>query len=269
MGFLRKDWDYENPAEHDMELPAEERKEHRVLLWVLALLCWVLTVYAMYYTEKEIYGGAIDMNTMSYAIIPLGLGLGFLLQEEDEGKKQAASQRLQRWPVLKWIGRGVVVACLIFLLWVSFTDKQRFLIGVQYLCLLPFVFVLERMEKRETVHKPSLAAWAILWGFAILAVVSLGFPRLLGITTVDKAEQMLTEKGYTAVAYVECVRGEWLDIPFQTVPRLSGDAAETEMYLFAGKKEGERWGIAVDPWTGEIIAEEGTGENETLQLWLN
>ena len=30
MGFLRKDWDYENPAEHDVEQPAEERKDRKL-----------------------------------------------------------------------------------------------------------------------------------------------------------------------------------------------------------------------------------------------
>ncbi|MBQ2879795.1 MAG: hypothetical protein IJE27_03785, partial [Anaerotignum sp.] len=62
MGFLRKEWDWENPAEHSMEQQEEERKDRKLWLWILAFICSGISVYSLYYIEKYIYGGAIETN---------------------------------------------------------------------------------------------------------------------------------------------------------------------------------------------------------------
>ena len=75
MGFLRKDWDWENPAEHDMEPPAQERKDRKLWLWGLALICGGLSIYSLYYIENAIYGGAVETNWGGW----LGMGVGTLI----------------------------------------------------------------------------------------------------------------------------------------------------------------------------------------------
>ena len=53
MGFQRKEWDWENPATHDMERQEEEQKDRKLWLWGLALICGGLSIYSLYYIEKK------------------------------------------------------------------------------------------------------------------------------------------------------------------------------------------------------------------------
>lgn len=256
MGFLRKtDWDWES---HDPEESKEELKEEpkrKIWLWVLAFCCWGLSVYLMYQTEHRFYGEVIELNVFGYAVVPLGIGLGYLLKEEDEGKKQAAQERQRRHPILKWLSYGFVAACVLLVIWWTFRDRSFFVQGMQLFCLLPLLFVLDRMEKREDADKSNLTAWSLLFSFAILALVSVGAPRIIGLSTVQEERARLSAAGYTQVVYREAIEGEWLNIPFEGIAQLTEEERDRKVYLFSAEKEGARWGVAVDPWTGKILAE--------------
>lgn len=269
MGFLRKtDWDWES---HEPEETKEERKEEpkrKIWLWVLAFCCWALSVYLMYQTEHRFYGEVINLNVFGYAVVPLGIGLGYLLREEDEGKKQAALERQRRHPILKWLSYGFVAACFLLIIWWTFRDRSFSVQGMQLFCLLPLLFILDRKEKREDADKANLTAWSLLFSFAILALVSVGAPRVIGLSTVAEEGARLTVAGYRQVTYQEAIEGEWLNIPFERSIPMTEEEEDRKMYLFSGEKQGEHWGIAVDPWTGKILAEEKAEKDSSLELWL-
>lgn len=269
MGFLRKtDWDWES---HEPEETKEERKEEpkrKLWLWVLALCCCALSVYLMYQTEHRFYGEVINLNVLSYAVIPLGIGLSYLLREEDEGKKQAALERQKRHPFLKWLGYGFIAACLFFILWQTIRDRSFSVQGMQLFCLLPLIFAIDRMEKREEADKANLTAWSLLFSFAVLALVSVGAPRLIGLSTVQEEEARLAAAGYGQVVYEEAIEGEWLHIPFEGDVQLTEEEEERKLYLFSAEKQGNRWGIAIDPWTGKILAEKKAEKDSSLEFWL-
>ena len=56
MGFLRKEWDHKNLAEHSMEAHDayrdEGQKDSKLWLWVLALICGSVSVCFLYYVEN-------------------------------------------------------------------------------------------------------------------------------------------------------------------------------------------------------------------------
>ena len=260
MGFLQKGWDWESGETAEMEKPQGDRK---LWLWALALLCFGLSVFVMYHTEYTIYGGVIETNAVGYGIALLGAGIGVLLRDEEEPKKPKVQK-----PWKKWTGRIVVAACVVFLLWAIYTWKGFFIIGLQTLCLLPMGAALERKEKQTDADKRGWAAWNILLSYAILALATIIAPKILGLSTVQEETERLAGAGYEKIAYVSSIEGHWLDIPFETAVPLPEEEADMEMYLFSGEKEGALWGIAIDPWTGKILAEEQAEENGNLVLWL-
>lgn len=270
MGFLRKtDWDWESREPEETKEERKDEPKRKIWLWVLALCCWVLSVYLMYQTEHRFYGEVIDLNVFGYAVVPLGIGLGYLLREGDEGKRQAAQERQKRHPVLKWLSYGFVAACFLLVIWWTLRDRSFSVQGMQLFCLLPLLFAIDRMEKREDVNKSDLTAWSLLFSFAILALVSVGAPKVIGLSTVAEEESRLTAAGYEQVVYEESIGGEWLYIPFEGTVHLTEEEKDRELYLFSGEKQGERWGIAIDPWTGKILAEKKAEKDSSLEFWLN
>lgn len=260
MGFLQKDWDWES---HDSPETEKLKKERKIWLWVLAFLCFGLSIFVMYHTEHTLYGGVIEANAFGYAIALLAAGIGTLLREE-EAPKEPKPQT----PLKKWLGRGVVVASVLFLLWAVITWKGFFVIGLQMFCLLPLGFVLDRKKEQGDTDQKELMAWNILLSYTILVVATLIAPKIMGLSTVQEEAERLETAGYKQVVYVESVEGSWLHVPFGKISALTEEERDTEMYLFSGKKEEELWGIAIDPWTGQILAEEKAPENSNLAVWL-
>ena len=71
------------------ETPLQERPvKWPVLLslgyWVLAFACFGLSVYVMYHTEKTIYGGAIEANSIGYAVALLTSGIVLVWRKAEE-----------------------------------------------------------------------------------------------------------------------------------------------------------------------------------------
>ncbi len=260
MGFFQKDWDWES---HDTTEIEDPKKDRKLWLWVLAFLCFGLSIFVMYYTEHTLYGGVIETNAFGYAIALLGAGIGTLLREEETPKEPKPQT-----PLKKWLGRGVVAAALLFLLWVSITRKAFFVVGLQTLCILPLGFVFDQKKKQEDINRKEQEAWHILLSYAILVAATLTAPRIMGLSTVQEEAEQLEAAGYEQVVYVESIEGNWLHIPFEKTLVLTEEEENMEMYLFSGEKGGELWGVSVNPWSGEILAEEKAPESSNLAIWL-
>lgn len=250
MGFLRKDWDWENPATHDMEQPVEERKDRKLWLWGLALICGSLSVYSLYYIENTIYGGAVETNWGGW----LGMGVGTLIISvihHFHPPKESAKMEFDKGE--KIVGWCLAVAAVVLLLVVCWQMPRLRLYGLQFLAITPLAFGLEKAQKAG-MDKNAANAWNLILTFALLIGVTLAVPRSMGICTVAEAEGKLAAAGYYVKEYENAISAIFIEnfIPSATV-ELDSDPWNDMYYLF--DLDGYDSYAVVNPWTGEIIAE--------------
>ena len=249
MGFLRKDWDYENPAEHDVEQPAEERKDRKLWLWGLALICGGLSIYSLYYIENSIYGNAIETNWAGW----LGMGIGTLIVSVIHHFKPPKESPKDNWDKGEKIAGWCVLAVAVVLLLVVCWQMPRLrLYGFQFLAILPLAFGLDKLQKKG-MDKNAANAWNLFLTFVLIVAVTLISPRTLGICTVAEAEGKLAAAGYSVEEYENAVAAWWVDhfIPSATIEQ--DDDPWKDMYYLFDLSDGSY--AVVDPWTGKIIAE--------------
>ena len=250
MGFPRKDWDWENPAEHDMEPPAQERKDRKLWLWGLALICGGLSIYSLYYIENTIYGGAVETNWGGW----LGMGVGTLIISvihHFHPPKESARMEFDKGE--KIVGWCLAVAAVVLLLVVCWQMPRLRLYGLQFLAITPLAFGLEKARKAG-MDKNAANAWNLILTFALLIGVTLAVPRSTGICTVAEAEGKLAAAGYYVKEYENAISAIFIEnfIPSATV-ELDSDPWNDMYYLF--DLDGYDSYAVVNPWTGEIIAE--------------
>ena len=250
MGFLRKDWDWENPAAHDMEQPMEERKDRKLWLWGLALICGGLSVYSLHYIENTIYGGAVETNWGGW----LGMGVGPLIISvihHFHPPKESAKMDFDKGE--KIVGWCLAVAAVVLLLVVCWQMPRLRLYGLQFLAITPLAFGLEKAQKAG-MDKNAANAWNLILTFALLIGVTLAVPRSTGICTVAEAEGKLAAAGYYVKEYENAISAIFIEnfIPSATVD-LDSDPWNDMYYLF--DLDGYDSYAVVNPWTGEIIAE--------------
>ena len=250
MGFPRKDWDWENPAAHDMERPMEERKDRKLWLWVLAIICGGLSVYSLYYIEKKFYGGAVETNWGGW----LGMGVGTLIISvihHFKPPKESAKMEFDKGE--KIVGWCLAAAAVVLLLVVCWQMPRLRLYGLQFLAITPLAFGLEKAQKAG-MDKNAANAWNLILSFALLIGVTLAVPRSTGICTVAEAEGKLAAAGYYVKEYENAISAIFIEnfIPSATV-ELDSDPWNDMYYLF--DLDGYDSYAVVNPWTGEIIAE--------------
>lgn len=248
MGFLRKEWDWENPAEHSMEQQEEERKDRKLWLWILAFICSGISVYSLYYIEKYIYGGAIETNWAGWLGTMIGsfIAAGISLYKEPKPIKD------------KW-GRGEKMAGYCFLavfciaagvyIWKT---PRMWLFGVQIFCLIPIAFAVDKAQKAGA-GRHTVKGWDLILTFVLLAVVTFYMPKVLGAYTVEEAAEELEKAGFTAVEYKYDIDSYWIDHILPNAEVKSDTTDWGDVYLFEiAENSGE---AIVEPWSGEIIAE--------------
>ena len=248
MGFLRKDWDFESPAEHDMEQPVEERKDRKLWLWGLALICGGISVYTLFYVEKYIYGGAVETNWAGWLGTMIGtfIGAGIMMFKEPKPVKD-------EWDKGQKIAGYCFLAVFLIAAGIFIWKHQRmWLFGLQIFSILPAAFALDKAQKAGA-GRNTIKAWDLILTFSLLAVVTLYGPNLLGVCTVEDAAEELRKAGYTAVEYKYDIDSFWIEHILPNA-EVEADAADWgDLYLFQiGENSGE---AMVEPWTGTIIAE--------------
>lgn len=264
---FRKEWDWENPAEHTMIQP-EAEKERKIWLFVIAIACFMLSFFVMYYIEKKLYGNVIQMNSVGYAVALFAGWLSFLWKKESE-ERSIKNKSKKPSKIRTWIGRLFLAALLGLLVWYCWKEREFRVIGAQTFCLFPLGIAIDRAKKREDADEKELELWSMLFSFALLAVVTFFVPKLMGVTSVPQAQAALTEKGYTEVSYVRKMEAHWLHTCLETPPQLTEEERkELEVYLFRAEKDGEDWGIVIDPWDGRILDEEQATAGTSLRDWL-
>ena len=252
MGFLRKEWDYENPAEHSMEAHDayrdEGQKDSKPWLWVLALICGAVSVYSLYYVENTIYGGVVKTNWAGW----MGLGAGMLTISVIHFFKPPKEPAKLKWDKGEKItGVCVLVLIVVLLFWLAWSNPQLRLYGFQILILFPLAIGLDMLQKHG-MKQNEIDVWNLIMTFVLLAVVTLVVPRLAGIWTVTEAEGKLAAEGYYVNGYENAVSAIFIDtfIPSATV-ELDSDPWNDMYYLFS-LDDGY---VVVEPWSGKIIAE--------------
>lgn len=264
---FRKEWDWENPAEHTMTQP-ESEKDRKIWLLVIAIACFMLSFFVMYYIEKKLYGNVIQMNSVGYAVALFAGWLGFLWKKESE-ERSIKSKLKKPSKIRTWIGRLLLAALLGLVVWYCWKKREFRVIGAQMLCLLPLGIAIDKAKKWEGTDEKELELWSMLFSFALLALVTFFVPKMMGVCSVPQAQAELTEKGYAEVSYVRKMEAHWLYTCLETPPLLTEEERKNlEIYLFRAEKDGEDWGIVIDPWNGRILDEEQAAMGTNLRDWL-
>lgn len=252
MGFLRKDWEWENPAEHSMEAHDayrdESLKESKPWLWVLAFICGGISVYTLFYVEKYIYGGAVETNWAGWLGTMIGtfIAAGISLFKEPKSIKDewGKGEKMAGWCFLAvfCIAAGAFI----------WKHQRMWIFGIQILSILPAAFVLDKAQKAGA-RKNTIKGWDLILTFSLLAIVTLCGPKLLGICTVEDAAEKLTQAGYTVEEYKYDIDSYWIDhiLPDAKVEADTEDWGD--VYLFAIKENSGE--AIVEPWSGTIIVE--------------
>ena len=249
MGFLRKDWDWENPAEHNMEQQEEERKDHKLWLWVLALICGGVSVYSLYYIEKYIYGGAVETNWAGWLGTMIGTFIGILIHTFGKSIKPIKDEWDKGQKMIGYCFLTVFLIAAGIFIW---KHQRMWLFGLQVFSIFPVAIALDKAQKAGA-DKGTVTAWDLILTFVLLAVVSLNGPKILGAYTVEEAAEELKKAGYTAVEYKYDIDAFWIEhiLPNAEVEADTRDWGD--LYLFQiAENSGE---VMVEPWTGTIIAE--------------
>ena len=249
MGFLRKEWDFESPVEHDMENPVEEQKDRKLWLWGLALICGGLSVYSLYYIEKYIYGGAVETSWAGWLGTMTGTFIGMLIHAFGKPIKPVKDKWSRGEKIAGWCVLGIFMAAMALFIW---KHQRMWLFGLQVFAVFPAAFALDKAQKMG-VSKITVTAWDLILTFLLLAVVTFYGPKVLGVLTVEEAAEALTKAGYTEVKYKYDIDSYWIDhiLPFAEVEENTSDWGD--VYLFEiGESSGE---AVVEPWSGTIIAE--------------
>jgi len=267
MGFLRKDWDWENPAERDMEQQEEERKDRKLWLWGLALICGGLSVYALYHIENTMYGGTINTSWAGWA----GTFTGFLIVAAFGDFLKPKKEVKQNWgkgeKIAGWILCAVVIIGLFAACWKM---PNLRIYAFQFLSILPVAFGVDKARK-VGASENTINAWNFMLTAVLLAVMTLAAPKLLGMTSVAEGEKLLRAEGYQGVYFDDKTRAAWLgkEMMVQVYAKLPQELEGEYVYLYGGVKEDISYGILVDPRGRGILAVEENLPDTEVYNWLN
>jgi len=267
MGFLRRDWDYENPAEHDMEQQEEERKDRKLWLWGLALICGGLSIYALYHIENTIYGGAINTSWAGWA----GTFTGFLIVacfgDFIKPKKEVEYKWDKGEKIAGWILCAIIVIGLFAACW-KLPNLRIY--AFQFLAILPVAFGVDKAQ-RAGADKNTINAWNFMMTFVLLTLITFAAPKILGMTSVAEGEKLLRAEGYRGVYFDNKTQAAWLgkEMMAQAYAKLPQELEREFVYLYGGVKDDISYGILVDPRGRGILAVEESLPGTEVYDWLS
>ncbi|MGN0135375.1 hypothetical protein [Anaerotignum sp.] len=242
MGFLQKDWDWEqtDPVQGEKK-PVESRKG----LWALSLLALALSLFVLYYVEHTLYGEIIRTNTLTFGSVLLG-SISNIYAEDKE----------QKWErVIKLLVGIILFLCGSAVLYALVTmEPQVVLLALQLASLLPVYLVLRTKKEQFQREREAVTLWSIFFISVLLAAATLAAPYLMGITTtVQKARESLTQNGYEAVSYIGHDDPTYPLIPKDIRMDLEEKELKFDLYLFEMRKDKIPWVAVVNPMTGETL----------------
>ena len=267
MGFLRKDWDWENPAEHNMEQQEEERKDRKGWLWILALICGGLSIYSLYYIENTMYGGAINTSWAGWLGTLVGLLIvaacgDFLKPKKDVDHKISKGEKIAGWILCIVLVGGLFAAC--------WKMPHMRVYGFQFLAILPVAFGVDKARKAG-VGDNTINAWNLMMTFVLLSVMTFVAPKILGMTSVAEGEKLLRAEGYQGVYFDNKTMPRWLGVEMavQAYAKLPQELEDEFVYLYGGVKNEKSYGILVDPYGHGILAVQENLPDTEIYDWLS
>lgn len=267
MGFLRKEWDFENPAEHDMDAHDAYRDEGpkevgKPWLWGLELVCGCFSVYALYYVENIMYAGAVDTSWAGWSGALIGTFIGLRMGREDADKKWSKKQKTLVW--------GIIAALIIGYLLFARNRPHTWIVVSQFIVLLLLALVADPVLKKKMDRKTA-NAWSFLLMPVCIAAVTFAAPKVLGMTSVAEGEELLRLEGYQGVYFKTKTMPHWLGEEMMTEALAKMPIAiENEfVYLYGGVKDDISYGILVDPYGRGILAEQESLPGTKVYDWLH
>lgn len=224
-----------------------KQNQKRKGLWALSLLAFALSMFVLYHVEHTIYGEIIETNTLTYGSIMVGIILNIYEEPPEQKQKWEWARRLVFRLILLW-GVAIVLSALVTM------EPRLFLTALQMAFLLPVYLVLRTKKEQFQQERDVVILWSIFFISVLLAAATLAVPYLMGITTtVQKAQERLTQNGYEAVSYIGHDDPTYPLIPKDIRMDLEEKELKFDLYLFEMRKDKIPWVAVVNPMTGEVL----------------
>ena len=145
--------------------------------------------------------------------------------------------------------------------------------GYQYFVVIIALAIAYLFPRARVLLKSNhkiVTSWLLTILFAILIIASLGFCLIVDPVTISEGREMVAEKGYQNVRFVDNITNNVaLNIIFdgnQSPPAKNEDAMN--YYLYQGEKDGEIYGIAVSLVGRRVVGEAIAKDNDTLSYYF-
>ena len=180
-----------------------EEHEKKCRKWeCLAFFCFVVAAAAMFLTEKALYDGVVETNTMAY----LGAAIAMTIVSWRERESLRIEVQKER---SKWTEVIIVIAMTALLAALAAIEKQPLFL-IQWLCIMPVVYWLTPMQKQERYDKNLVYSFFMIVVALIVIVTTVFVPRLLGYRNVYAAERIVKAEGYEEAEYLGWLYGRWV-----------------------------------------------------------
>ncbi|MBQ7758333.1 hypothetical protein [Anaerotignum sp.] len=236
-----------------------QQNKKRETLWIAAVICWLLSLLITYLIGEKMYGGVISTGASSYAAVSVGMAIGISLRYGlgKEPKPMTEKRWRNNWIfVILWS-----VAIEVFAIF-----QGMYVQAVQYgLVLIPLLYLAK--EERKDIDKVSLGACALLSVAFVLTFATYIAPKVIGLCTVEKAEEIVAEQGYNEAEYLGWLYGRWMYQDAVDKSFYTADMEKERYYMIFGRKDGEPYRFLIDPKGGEVIFFATEAEEPELGMW--
>ncbi len=228
----------------------------KYILIVLIVLLYALELSLLWNYSHRMYKGIIEFNSI-FLIGPILFLIWLFFSKE----------KSQAWMKNEKFGRVLAVGHLCFgVLFLLIPYDLSYLYFISFAVGYGICYYSSINQILNRGKRLSACALCILMTELIMTVT---FPLITNLRTVDKAEEVLIRMGYTEIEYhtnTSPISISW--VFSDPVPEMSEQEKKTDLYVYTAIRQGEKLGILISPTTGRIIAQAPISENKVLNLLI-
>lgn len=237
----------------------EKQRKKRMLLWTVAVICWLAAIYFIHFIWKTMYGEVVSTHAVTIAAVSVGVAIG-------QGIRFWAGMEDPKPTKRRKIIEGCILGFCFLVLAYGAYFKGEVVWCMQVLSVCAVGFWMDWMKKKD-IDRISLTACTVVLVAVLLVAGTLAGAKLTGIHTVKQAEKTIAAEGFSNVSYVRWISGRWV---YQNAVQKSShleEMQEEKCYLFVGEKDGENWCIVIDPKSCDVIFAGTDKEEPELANW--
>ena len=241
------------------EEKSDQQNKKRQILWTAAVICWLLSLLITYLIGEKLYGGVIHTGVSTYAAVSIGMAIGTALRYGLGKEPKPMTEK-------RWRNTWIFVILWSVAIEGFAISQGMYVQAVQYgLALIPLLYLMK--EERKDIDKVSLGACALLSVAFVLSFATYVAPKMMGLCTAEKAEEIVAEQGYTEAEYLGWLYGRWMYQDAMDKSFYTADMEKERYYMVFGRKDGEPYRFLIDPKGGEVIFYATEAEEPELGMW--